>query len=76
MGSRKTNAERTQLLLDAGVDASRVHEIMAPIGIDIGARTPEETAIAICAEIIALRSGVEVNSLRDHPGPIHKVPSR
>ena len=76
MGSRKTNAERTQLLLDAGVDASRVHEIMAPIGIDIGARTPEETAIAICAEIIALRSGVEVNSLRDPPGPIHKVPSR
>jgi xanthine dehydrogenase accessory factor len=49
---------------------------MAPIGIDIGARSPEETAIAICAEIIALRSGTPVSSLRNTTGPIHQVKSR
>jgi xanthine dehydrogenase accessory factor len=45
---------------------------MAPIGLDIGGRTPEETAIAICAEIIALRTGrTTVPSLRAGDGPIH-----
>ena len=45
---------------------------MAPIGLDIGGRTPEETAIAICAEIIALRTGrTIVPSLREGTGPIH-----
>ncbi|MGA2294837.1 MAG: XdhC/CoxI family protein [Acidimicrobiales bacterium] len=73
MGSRSTHQQRVQLLLDAGVDSSRLHRLMAPIGINIGARTPEETAIAICAEIIALRSNVEVSSLRDQSGPIHRV---
>lgn len=73
MGSRSTHQQRVKLLLEAGVDASRLHKLMAPIGINIAARTPEETAIAICAEIIALRSNVEVNSLRDLSGPIHKV---
>ena len=75
MGSRNTHEQRLQLLIDAGVDSARLHEIMAPIGINIGARTPEETAIAICAEIIARRANVEVHSLRDQTGPIHKVRS-
>ena len=73
MGSRKTHAERVVRLIEAGVDPTRIHAIMAPIGINIGARTPEETAISICAEIIALREHLKVNSLRDDPGPIHKV---
>ena len=43
----------------------------APIGLDLGAATPEETAISICAEIIALRSGRQAPSLRNTTGDIH-----
>lgn len=71
MGSRKTHEERIVRLRDAGVSEERIHNVMAPIGINIGARTPEETAVSICAEIIALHSHVSVSSLRDDPRPIH-----
>ena len=59
-------------LREAGVDDAALARVMAPIGLDIGGRTPEETAIAICAEIIALRTGRSGGpSLRDGEGPIH-----
>jgi xanthine dehydrogenase accessory factor len=72
MGSRRTTEDREQRLRDAGVDAAGLGRIMAPIGIDIGARTPEETAVAVCAEIISLRTGRDTASLRDREGPIHR----
>jgi xanthine dehydrogenase accessory factor len=72
MGSRRTVAERNARLSQAGVAAEELARVMAPIGIDIGSRTPEETAVSICAEIIAVRAGrASAASLRDLAGPIH-----
>jgi xanthine dehydrogenase accessory factor len=73
MGSRGTQAERTQLLRSAGADEAGLARVMGPIGLDIGARSPEETAIAIVAEVIALRTSSRVPSLRDGSGPIHQA---
>jgi xanthine dehydrogenase accessory factor len=72
MGSRRTHDERIDRLREAGVDAAGLERVLAPIGLDIGARTPEETAVSICAEIIALRTGRQAPSLRDATGPIHR----
>lgn len=74
MGSRRTTDDRTRRLREAGVDESGLARIMAPIGLDLGARTPEETAVAICAEIIAHQTGRAVPNLRRSDGPIHGVP--
>jgi xanthine dehydrogenase accessory factor len=71
MGSRRTYEGRIQRLRDAGVSDAEIARVMSPIGLDVGARTPEETAISICAEIIALRTGRRAQSLRDTAGPIH-----
>jgi xanthine dehydrogenase accessory factor len=71
MGSRRTTEDRNTRLLAEGVDPAELRRVMAPIGIDIGARTPEETAVSVCAEIIALRTGRLVASLRDTEGGIH-----
>jgi len=59
-------------LAEVGVDQpDQLARLMSPIGLDLGARTPEETAISICAEIIARRTGRIAPSLRDSAGPIH-----
>ncbi|MFN8036184.1 MAG: XdhC/CoxI family protein [Acidimicrobiia bacterium] len=71
MGSRRTHEARLARLREAGVDDAGLARLMAPIGLDIGARTPEETAVAVCAEIIAVRTGRSAASLRSTAGPIH-----
>ncbi len=73
MGSRTTHERRMERLAEAGVDdPAQLDRLMSPVGIDIGARTPEETAVSICAEIIARRTGRVTPSLRDGEGPIHQ----
>jgi xanthine dehydrogenase accessory factor len=71
MGSRRTTDTRNNRLRQAGLTEDQIGRVMGPIGIDIGARTPEETAISIVAEIIAVRTKRPVASLRDASGPIH-----
>jgi xanthine dehydrogenase accessory factor len=71
MGSRRTHDQRIVRLRDAGLTEAEIARVMSPVGLDVGARTPEETAVAICAEIIALRTGRHAQSLRDTAGPIH-----
>jgi len=72
MGSRRTAADREKRLRKSGVTDEELARVMAPIGLDIGAVTPEETAISICAEIVTRRSGGHTgSSLHATDGPIH-----
>jgi xanthine dehydrogenase accessory factor len=72
MGSRRTHGDRVERLIEAGCDPAQLERVMAPIGLDIGARTPEETAISIVAEIIARQTNSDARPLRDTEGPIHR----
>ena len=71
MGSRRTHEARLERLREEGVDDEALARLRSPIGLDLGARTPEETAVSICAEIIALHTGRSVPTLTDRDGPIH-----
>ena len=71
MGSRRTHEERLVRLEEAGLSKEELARLSSPIGLDLGARTPEETAVAICAEIIADRTGKAARPLREGEGPIH-----
>ena len=70
LGSRRTTEDRNRRLRDVGVTDEELERIYAPCGLDIGASTVEETAVAVLAEIIASRSGRRGQPLREAEGPI------
>ncbi|MCX4704297.1 XdhC family protein [Streptomyces sp. NBC_01373] len=74
MGSRRTHHERLGRLREAGLTERELARLRSPIGLDLGARTPEETAVAIGAEIVAVRRGGGGLPLRDADGPLHHDP--
>ncbi len=71
MGSRRTHDDRLKRLVEAGVTKAELARLSSPIGLDLGARTPEETAVSVAAEIIALRWGGGGDRLSAREGPIH-----
>jgi xanthine dehydrogenase accessory factor len=72
MGSRRTNEDRLAKLRELGLTDDELARLRAPIGLDLGARTPEETAVSIAAELIGQRWGGSGLALRDAAGPIHR----
>ncbi|MGH3356952.1 MAG: XdhC family protein [Nocardioidaceae bacterium] len=76
MGSRRTHDDRLKRLVEAGVTRQELDRLASPIGLDLGARTPEETAVSIAAEIIALRWGGAGDRLSAREGPIHHEPTQ
>ena len=71
MGSRRTHLERLDRLREVGLTEVELNRLRSPIGLDLGARTPEETAVAVAAEIVAHRRGGTCLPLSSHGGPIH-----
>ncbi|WP_405664768.1 XdhC family protein [Streptomyces sp. NBC_01166] len=71
MGSRRTHADRDRKLREAGLKESELARLRSPIGLDLGARTPEETALSIAAEIVAARRGGTGAPLTGSATPIH-----
>jgi xanthine dehydrogenase accessory factor len=71
MGSRRTHADRIARLADAGVTPQELSRLHSPLGLDIGARTPEETAVSIAAQVIATRWGRHGGALAAGTGRIH-----
>jgi len=71
MGSRRTHDDRVDRLREAGLDQTELGRLSSPIGLDLGARTPEETAVSIAAEIIARQWGGSGGRLVETDGRIH-----
>jgi xanthine dehydrogenase accessory factor len=71
MGSRRTHDDRLARLREAGLSEGELARLRSPIGLDLGARTPEETAVSVAAELIQLRWGGSGQPLTDTTGRIH-----
>ncbi|MET9709765.1 XdhC family protein [Nocardiopsis alba] len=72
MGSRRTHDDRMERLREAGVSEEALARLHSPIGLDLGARTPEETAVSIVAEMVRSRWGGSGRELRETTGRIHR----
>ena len=71
MGSRRTHEDRLARLREAGLAEEELARLRSPIGLDLGARTPEETAVSVAAELIQLRWGGSGMPLTTTSGRIH-----
>ena len=71
MGSRRTHEDRLERLRERGLTEDEIARMSSPIGLDLGARTPEETAVSIAAEMIAQHWGGGGRRLAEREGPIH-----
>jgi xanthine dehydrogenase accessory factor len=71
MGSRRTHSDRLARLREVGLTEAELSRMASPIGLDLGARTPEETAVSIAAEMIALHWGGAGSRLAERDGRIH-----
>ena len=76
MGSRRTHADRIACLSERGMTGAELARLRSPIGLDLGACTPEETAISIAAQIVAHRGGGSGLPLERTAGPIHRLDHR
>jgi xanthine dehydrogenase accessory factor len=74
MGSRRTHDDRRKRLIDAGLSEGELSRLRSPVGLDLGARTPEEVAVSVAAEIVALRWGGTGAPLTATGGAIHPGP--
>ncbi|TXL88061.1 XdhC/CoxI family protein [Streptomyces sp. IB2014 016-6] len=72
MGSRRTHEDRMRRLREAGLSEGELNRLRSPIGLDLGARTPEETALSIAAEVVAARRGGTGLPLTGRAEPIHR----
>ncbi len=75
MGSRRAQAKRRERLVEAGITDDEIERISAPVGLDLGGISREETALSIMAEIVAVRHGRDGGRLAESKGRIHEVPA-
>ena len=75
MGSRRAHADRLEQLREAGLSETELARLRSPIGLDLGGYSPEETAVAVAAELVALRSGGSGAPLSATDVPLHRTPA-
>jgi xanthine dehydrogenase accessory factor len=73
MGSRRAQEKRRERLLEQGLTEEELARVAAPIGLDLGGLTAEETALSIMAEVVAVRNGRNGGRLSNASGRIHEV---
>lgn len=71
MGSRRTHEDRVARLREAGVDQAGLARLRSPVGLDLGGRSPQETAVSIAAELVMTAHATSGRPLRETDGPIH-----